>query len=281
MTIKLAVAFGGAGTVGGAEVGAYMALEEINDLLIQLLIGTSAGSIVAALAAMGYTGEQMKKITIDADYANLINENIFNLIGGTLASNGNVIAWLQKLTENKQMKDVSIPLATITTDVVEACPHAWDSRIYPDMPIHEAIYSSMAIPFIFKPYLNRYVDGGATRNIPVQYLEGSAKIGIAIKESCEKGPITGPFNMASRLISLLLTDDDVLLEDWSKQVKIPIIQLPTDNAGFLERHMGLAQKEKLVDTGYQTMKAFLTSLRGKRWMSQARKASETEPTPQA
>lgn len=274
MTFKVMPAFGGAGTVGGAEVGAYLALEEIPDFETVQTAGTSAGSIIAALIALGYTGSMLKESTIDADYASLINESIFNLINGTLCSNHNVISWLKEKTEMKQMKDCNITLQTITTDVVEACPHVWDSRLYPDMYVWEAIYSSMAIPFIFKPYLNRYVDGGATRNIPVQYLDGPGAIGIAIKESCEKGPITGTFNMASRLISLLLTDDDVLIEDWSKQVKIPIVQLSTDHCGFLERNMTKFEKEALVDSGYKNMKSFLTSLRGKRWISKNQLANQ-------
>jgi predicted acylesterase/phospholipase RssA len=271
MACNVRLAIGGAGTIGAAEVGAYMALEDqVPDFNVDQVAGVSAGSIIACLIALGRTSDEIKKIAINADYSKLINENIFNLLysSHTLCTNNNVIKFLKEITEERQMKDTNILFQTITTDVVEGKPHVWDSRLYPDMYIWEAVYSSMAIPFIFPPYLNRYVDGGATRNIPVQYLSGPGSIGIAVKESCEKGPITGPINMAERLISLLLTDDDVLIEAWAKVEKIPVVQVPTDNMGFLDRNMTINEKEKLVTSGYVTMTSFLKSPKGKAWIRQ-------------
>lgn len=270
MTVLIDFAVSGAGTVGGAEVGAYLALEEVPNLEVERSSGVSAGSIIAALIAIGKTGSQIRSISLDADYGRLINESILNVImHKTICSSGHVIDWLKEITNQLQMKDVIIPLKTVCTDVVEDKVQVWDSVVNEDMFIWEAIYSSMAIPFVFPPYENRYVDGGTVRNIPVQYINKVGGIGVAIKNSRTTGPLTNPFNTAFRIISMMLSDEDILIEDWAKKASIPVIQVPSDGVGFLDRNMTIEQKTKLIDTGYSAMKSFLTSLQGKKWIKSA------------
>jgi predicted acylesterase/phospholipase RssA len=270
MSVRVNLAIAGAGTIGGAEVGACMALDEVPNLEIEKVAGVSAGSIIAALVAIGKSVEEIKDITIDADYASLINESIFNLMfHKTICSSGPVQKWLKKITNQLQMKDVVIPLKIITTDAVEGVPQVWSSEEHPNMYIWEAVYSSMAIEFVFPPYQNRYVDGGTLRNIPVQYINPKGGIGIAVQQTYQKGPLKGVFNTAGRYLSLLLSDEDILIEDWAKLAKIPVVQVHPDGFGFLDRSMSKNDKIRLVDTGYQNMKAFLESAKGKRWIKSA------------
>ena len=59
--MKLGLAVAGGGVKGAAHIGVIKALEE-NEIKIDAIAGTSIGSIVASLYAMGYTPEKMLEI---------------------------------------------------------------------------------------------------------------------------------------------------------------------------------------------------------------------------
>ena len=59
--MKLGLALAGGGVKGAAHIGVIKALEE-NDIKIDTIAGTSIGSIVASLYAMGYQPEKMLEI---------------------------------------------------------------------------------------------------------------------------------------------------------------------------------------------------------------------------
>ena len=59
--MKIGLVLEGGGVRGVAHIGAIKALEE-NGIKIDAIGGTSAGSIVSALYAMGYTADEMFKL---------------------------------------------------------------------------------------------------------------------------------------------------------------------------------------------------------------------------
>ena len=59
--MKIGLALAGGGIRGAAHIGAIKALEE-NGIEIEAVGGTSAGSIVAALYAMGYKTDEIIKL---------------------------------------------------------------------------------------------------------------------------------------------------------------------------------------------------------------------------
>jgi len=56
--MKLGLVLSGGGIRGAAHIGAIKALEE-NNIKADIVTGTSAGSMVAALYSMGYTAAEM------------------------------------------------------------------------------------------------------------------------------------------------------------------------------------------------------------------------------
>ena len=59
--MKLGLALSGGGVKGAAHIGVIKALEE-NGIKVEAIAGTSIGSIVGSLYAMGYTTEKMLEI---------------------------------------------------------------------------------------------------------------------------------------------------------------------------------------------------------------------------
>ncbi len=256
----------GAGTNGPLEVGAVYALYE-EKLFPSYFVGTSAGSITAAMLSIGKQPSNLKDIVFDADFRMLIDYQWLSVIGRwTLASNRNVLAWLREITENKMMVDTHFPLTTVSGNLTTQKPFYWRSREFPTMPIHKAVYASMAIPFIFKPYLGEYVDGGTMDNLPVNEVPRHGKaIAFLVTESGGVGPITGPIDEAGRILSMLLEANEYQAKALAASRKIPVVVLRAGHRGFLDRDMSLSEKSELWYHGYRAVKDWLKSEEGLRW----------------
>lgn len=197
--------FEGGGVKGVGLVGALCSLEK-KGYVWQRVAGTSAGSIVAALLAVGYNAKELKKIMFDADFNEFINERGIQsvpLVGKTLSLmvynglyNGDKIEqWITKYLEKKgklRFKDVSVNgksrLKIIATDITKK-----DILVLPDdlvkygidpmeFEIAKAVRMSISIPFYFKPVKFKYkedmsyvVDGGVLSNFPIWIFDVSGK----------------------------------------------------------------------------------------------------------
>lgn len=260
--VKVAVATGGAGLLGGCEVGAHQALLDFGYIHGDLS-GTSAGSIVSGVLACGKTPAECYDIVTTADYKKLIDYNILGLLLGvrkSIANSSYVKDFLKDITGNMLMGDVKIPLKTITSDTWEQKIHCWSSHMYPDMPVWEAIYSSMAIPYVFDKYMDRYVDGGVLANLPVDYLDHQyPRIGFNVHEHSQTGPLNGWLSEAGRLLSMMLSSNVKTVEVWAKATNVPIVQLPAGKLGFLDRNMTIEQKKELYQWGYNAVSEFLSA----------------------
>lgn len=199
---KFDAVFEGGGVKGVAFVGAIRKLEE-EGYELQRCAGTSAGSIISALLAVGYTGEEVKEIMLNTDYNNFLDKNISILSSGNifekashaynlfmdkgLYSGDYFEEWIHNLLKGKgktKFKDVCIDgqsrLKIVCADVSKST-----MLILPDdlekygidpmeFEISKAVRMSMSIPFFFEPVkLNHnqgtsfIVDGGIISNYPI------------------------------------------------------------------------------------------------------------------
>lgn len=256
----------GAGTLAGLHVGAVSALLA-QSTEFSSLIGTSAGSIVAACIATGMPPAEMHRVVTTADYHSLIPIDWLEApLRGYAASTRNVIAWLQELTDNKVMADCVIPLTCVTSDMWTGRVTTFSTEKTPDMPIWQAVLASMSIPDVFPMFDNRYVDGGVMCNLGVPFLPATGRrLGLRVVEANRTGPVANRFDEQERLIEMMLGASETELVMLAKAYDIPIIDLPGGNLGFLNRGMTSGQKEDLYEKGYATAQAWLDSEEGKRW----------------
>jgi len=191
---KIGLALSGGGAKGLAHVGVLKVLEEIG-VPIDYIAGTSMGSIVGALYAIGYGVDELEKLALTTDWAGMFNDDIsrryiameekiwdgryitsfpikkrsVKLPSGIVA--GQKIAnFLSRLTWSvhhiSDFKQLPIPFVCVATDIITGEAVAIDSGFLPD-----AIRASMAIPTLLTPismqdYL--FVDGGLVRNLPAE-----------------------------------------------------------------------------------------------------------------
>ena len=264
---RSAWALSGAGTLAALHVGAINALWQ--HTRPDALIGTSAGSIVGACAAMGKKPSEMRDIVVHANYEELIPIDWLEApLRGYAASNRNVTAFLRELTEDQAIGDCEIPLTCIASDMWTGHPATFSTEANPDMPIWQAVLASMSIPDVFPMFDNRYVDGGVMCNLGIPYLPKSGRrIGLRVTESSQIGPLSGWFDEQERLIGMMLSASETELVMLAQVTGVPVLDLPGGNLGFLNRGITKAEKESLYQSGYEVAQAWIESDAGKEWLS--------------
>lgn len=260
-------ALSGAGTLAALHVGATNALWQRTRP--SMLVDTSAGAIVAGCLATGMQPAEMKHVVLSADYRKLIPMNRWLApFRGYLASTRNVRAWLLELTMGQIMADCEIPFTAIASDLQTGRVQTFSTASHPQMLVADAILASMSIPDVFPAFQGRYVDGGVLCNLGVQYLPKTGKrLALRVTEAQTVGPVTGFVDEQERLVSMMLSASEWDEVTLAKAYSVPVIDLPGGNLGFLNRNMTQAQKQGLVEIGYNAVSKYLASGAGKRWMA--------------
>lgn len=126
--MKIGLSLAGGGVKGAAHIGSIKALEE-NDIRISAIAGTSIGSIVASLYAMGYTTEEMLKLfkyfakgmlKTDPKYLMYNIKSTKSIFGSGMISGEAIEDAIQecgKLKGISNIKDLKMPIAIPTVDI--------------------------------------------------------------------------------------------------------------------------------------------------------------------
>jgi NTE family protein len=172
---RVALALGGGAARGFAHIGVIEVLEE-NGIHPDLVTGTSAGSLVAAMYASGHSGPEMAKIADTMDES-AITDWAFpgrGLIRGEALAN-----YVRTTTGNKPIEQMKIPLGIVATDL-----DSGHSILFRRGDLGTAVRASSAVPAVFQPVrigTHEYVDGGLTSPVPVRSArEMGADVVIAV-----------------------------------------------------------------------------------------------------
>jgi NTE family protein len=200
--------FEGGGVKGIAHVGALHALENTpalqNEIKIAGVGGTSAGAIVAALYAAGYSAEDLKKELEKTSLGQLIGEpvgyakwayRIWKRKG--IYDTSAIFTWLRGLLERKGVvtfKDLhqkrQIPCRIVASDVTDGSYKKYTERNEDDK-VASRVLQSLSIPIFFEPYAdgdNLYVDGGMLSNYPTWLFDDSDIPTVGVRLHHKEGP---------------------------------------------------------------------------------------------
>ena len=174
---KIGLALGGGAARGFAHVGVIQVLEEAG-LRPDLVVGTSAGSMVAALYASGRTGSQLQQVAEAMEEAAFTDWTlpIFNrgmLRGEALARYVNV------QVGNKLIEQMAMPLGVVATDL-----QSGSGVLFQRGDTGTAVRASSAVPALFLPVKiggQEFVDGGLVSPVPVRFArQMGAEVVIAV-----------------------------------------------------------------------------------------------------
>lgn len=174
----IALVLGGGAAKGFAHVGVIKALEA-HDIAPDMLVGTSAGSVVAALFAAGYNGFELQRISLSMDETTVRDWILPNrgFIRGDALQN-----FINEAVQNRDIQTLNRKLAVVATDLQTGEPMVFQSG-----NTGMAVRASSSVPGIFRPVkigTREFVDGGLVSPVPVKVARNlGADIVIAVNIS--------------------------------------------------------------------------------------------------
>jgi NTE family protein len=213
---RIGLALGGGAARGFAHIGVLQVLEE-QGIKPDLVVGTSAGSVVATLYAAGKTPTELQQMAMTMDESS-ITDWVFP--GRSLLKGEALAKFVRNLTGNRQIESMRLPLGIVAADLQNGQP-----ILFRKGDPGSAVRASSAVPGVFEPVKiggREYIDGGAVSPIPVRYArQMGADIVIAVDISAipEGQPTKGAvdillqtFNIMGHAISQFeLQDADVVM----------------------------------------------------------------------
>jgi NTE family protein len=213
---RIGLALGGGAARGFAHIGVLQVLEE-QGIKVDLVVGTSAGSVVAAMYAAGKSPAEMAALAMSMDESS-ITDWVFP--GRSFLKGEALAKFVRGLTGGKQIEGMRIPLGIVAADLQSGQPILFRKG---DPGV--AVRASSAVPGVFEPVKiggHEYIDGGAVSPIPVRFArQMGADLIIAVDISAipEGQPTKGAvdillqtFNIMGHSISQFeLQDADVVM----------------------------------------------------------------------
>ncbi|HOM15446.1 MAG TPA: patatin-like phospholipase family protein [Rubrivivax sp.] len=183
----IGLALGGGAARGFAHIGVIQVLEEAG-IRPDLVIGTSAGSLVAALYASGKGGAEL------ATLARTMDEGAFadwSFPGRGLIRGEALARFVREHTGGKRIEQMKLPLGIVATDL-----DSGEGIVFRVGDTGIAVRASSAVPALFQPVrigAREYVDGGLVAPVPVRYArQMGAQLVIAVDISeAPEGAATG------------------------------------------------------------------------------------------
>lgn len=238
---KVGLVLAGGGARGASFIGVLKYLEEL-DIPIDYVIGTSMGSIIGGVYAMGYSPDEMAKIITSMSWSSYIGNSLersllctelrnrhstqfvnipFNAEGiiregfitsffgelpSAYVSNNDVDNLFNTLSQGYQdsisFDDLPIPYACIATDIVSG-----EEVVLRSGNLAKSIRASMAFPLIFSPVVidgKLLYDGGLVNIFPSDVLRDmGADIIIGIEFTNEKFYIGDKIPSIAKLVDYI------------------------------------------------------------------------------
>ncbi len=212
---RIGLALGGGGALALSEIGVLRWMEE-NHVPVDVIAGTSMGSLLGALYATGHTPKQMSDLTSDQVFSQVFriaadfNKQNFRrredgrflpggftlgLRRGVSLRNGVLLDYGLNEFLNAQFlpygaafsfDDLPLPFRCVATDILVG-----REAIFTQGPLAEAVRASISIPGVFPPLEDGghiYVDGALTENLPTDVVKRELHADVVLAVSLPLSP---------------------------------------------------------------------------------------------
>jgi NTE family protein len=183
----IGLALGGGAARGFAHIGVIQVLEEAG-IRPDLVIGTSAGSLVAALYASGKSGAELATLAQSMDEGAITD---WSFPGRGLIRGDALARYVREHTGGRRIEQMRMPLGIVATDLDNG-----QGIVFRVGDTGVAVRASSAVPAVFQPVRigsREYVDGGLVAPVPVRFArQMGAQLVIAVDISeAPDGAATG------------------------------------------------------------------------------------------
>jgi len=159
--LSISLVLGGGSARGFSHIGLIRALEE-HGIPVDIVVGTSMGSMVAGLYAAGYSVENMTELITKLDTASLLD--IPMPIGGGIVDTTGIEHFLDVLMEGRTFEELPMPFSAVVVNLGTG-----EELALSEGKVSKAIQASISIPGLFAPVQigdQFYVDGGLKNQVP-------------------------------------------------------------------------------------------------------------------
>jgi len=200
--LKIGLALGGGAARGFAHVGVIAVLEEAG-LRPQMVVGTSAGSLVAAIYATGKTSAQLQQTALSMEEV-AITDWMLPIIGKGMFRGDALGRYVNQLVGGRLIENMAIPLGIVATDL-----NSGQAVLFRSGDTGTAVRASSAVPAVFVPVRisgHEYVDGGLVSPVPVRFarqMGADIVIAVDISNPPESNPAEGTLQILLQTFSIM------------------------------------------------------------------------------
>ncbi len=174
---RVALVLGGGAARGFAHVGVIRVLER-EKIPIDLIVGTSVGSLVGAIYADKKNSFELEWIAFSLEEKDLFDYTFISPTQGFVRGE-RIEEFVLKKVSARELQQLKIPLTVVATDIQNGEPVLLQTG-----SVARAVRASSAIPGIFIPVRHQgklLVDGGVLNNVPVDVARKmGAEVVIAV-----------------------------------------------------------------------------------------------------
>lgn len=255
--VRIGLALGGGAARGFAHIGAIKMLEA-NGILPDMIVGTSAGSVIGALYAAGYNGYQLHKLALQMDENEIADWAVpfLGQYGGVIKGEA-LQNYVNRMVHNRLLEQLTKPLGIVATELQTGRP-----IVFRRGNTGMAVRASSSVPGVFQPVRiggKDYVDGGLVAPVPVRFTrEMGADFVIAVDISSQPAEqqVSGTVGVILQTTAIMgqsikqreLHEADVLIQPVMPDVK---------STDFNARHAAILAGERAVLAVLPTLKAKL------------------------
>ena len=200
--MRVALALGGGAARGFAHIGVIKALEARN-IQVDLVAGTSAGSVVGALYASGMNGFALNKLALNMDEASISDWAMPFRTRGFLQGVA-LQTYLNTTLNNRPIEKMVKPLGVVATDLNSGQP-----ILFQRGNTGIAVRASCSVPSIFEPVKiagHEYVDGGLVSPVPASFarkMGADFVIAVDISQRPEAGLTSSSFDVLLQTFTIM------------------------------------------------------------------------------
>ena len=282
---KVGVVLSGGGAKGVAHIKALKVIEEAG-IPIDYIVGTSMGSIVGGLYAIGYTPEQLDSMVRKQDWTFLLSDRIKRsamslterersakyivslpftknpkaAMSGGIIKGQNLANLFSDLTmgyhDSINFNKLPIPFACVSANVVNG-----DQIVFHDGVLSTAMRASMAIPGVFTPVRKDsmvLVDGGIVNNYPADVAKAMGAdiiIGVDVQNALKSAD---KLNSAPDILGQIV--DLTCQTNHEKNVELTDTYIKVNVDGFSSASFTSAAIDSLMRRGEEAARAQWNSL---------------------
>jgi NTE family protein len=246
--------------------------------------GTSAGSIVAALLACGYTQEELTSQLYTAPYSEFFRISLARLFWFAryrgIINPEPLLGWLRQCISTKFPDHSRVEFRHLKQEqqlkIVAANVSTQDIKIYskgatPDMEIAQAVLASCSFPLLFPPVrhgVDELVDGGVLSNFPMWLFDDEREkqkhftpvLGFTLVPKAKEPPKTSILAYAYSVFESVLVAQDRIQEKYMDTARLAnVIRISIDPTPTFSSSQSREDHSALINAGAESARDYFAT----------------------